>query len=376
LRTASNVRTGCSGRLVFCIALALVLAAARAVAQHDPASQTEELPALSVETIGIEPTVAMTGDVLTAAYRVRFKNLTAQGKEIIVLEDRMAPDKLPFAPFDGLGLEVDKRQVGDEHVWDFVYRLRIVRPVKEVQVVRSLTFYWLIRDFGQKIEEARVLQAETAPLQVRYVSTITDEPVLDVRDEIDLGSFRRRALVSRGIAWIVAPLPLAFWIVAAVRSARRPRQIPAGRQLDDIDASDTPLAAAPSSRQTQQNLLRHLRELAALAGPPGAPASADLHRRLVVSLREYLLAHIPALNPGDTAKEIRRHVETLRDGKRAELLAVLSGRLVAYQDALERNEPAPIGDPAAEARAIQAVVNALRWRGRFNERLAAMVRRS
>ena len=370
------MRTGSPGGFLLCIVLALALSAARGVAQEDSAARAEDLP-LSVETIGIEPTVAMTGDVLTVTYRVRFKDLTAQGKEIIVLEDRMAPDKLPFAPFDSVGLDVDKRQVGDEHVWDFVYRLRIVSPTKEVQVLRSVTFYWLIQDLGQKIEDVRVLQTETTPLQVRYVSTITDDPVLDIRDEIDLGSFRRRALLFRGIAWIVAPLPLVLWVLAVVRSARRPREASGARPLDEKDESDPPLPAPLSTRDTRYRLLRRLRELAALAGPTGGPTSLDLERGLIVSLREYLLAHIPDSNPGDTAKDIRRHVETrLDDGKRAELLRALSVRLVAYQNALEHGEPAPIGDPAAEAREIQALVNALHWRGRFTDRLAAMVQRS
>ena len=80
------------------------------------------IPPLSIETIGIEPTVAMTGDILTATYRVRFQDLIAQGKEIVVIEDRMAPDKLPLAPFEAVGLEVEKHQIGPEHVWEFRYR--------------------------------------------------------------------------------------------------------------------------------------------------------------------------------------------------------------------------------------------------------------
>jgi hypothetical protein len=181
----------------------------------------------------------------------------------------------------------------------------------------------------------------------------------------------------RGIAWIVGPLPLAFWVVAVVRSARRPREAVAARQWDEKDESAPPLPAPPSIRDTRYRLLRQLRELAALAGPTGGPESLDLERGLVVSLREYLMAHIPDLNPGDTAKDIRRHVETrLGDGKRAALLMELSNRLVEHQSALEHGEPAVIGDPTAEAREIRALVDALRWRGPFSERLADVVRRS
>src|SRR5438105_3542721 len=80
-----------------------------------------EASLLSVETVGLEPTVGKTGDDITATFRVTFKDLIGEGKEILVLEDRMAPDKLPLAPFEAIALAVNKRQVGELHVWDFVY---------------------------------------------------------------------------------------------------------------------------------------------------------------------------------------------------------------------------------------------------------------
>ena len=71
---------------------------------------------------------------------------------------------------------MEKHQVGSQHVWEFRYRLRIVAPKKDVLALRSFTFFYLVRDLGQPIEDARVLQAETMPLEVRYVTTITGEP--------------------------------------------------------------------------------------------------------------------------------------------------------------------------------------------------------
>jgi len=94
-------------------------------AQDAPHGRRPDLP-LSVETLPHEPTVVKSGDLITAAYRVRFKDLIADGKEIVVIEDRMAPASLPVAPFDAVALDVRKRQVGKEHIWDFVYRVRII----------------------------------------------------------------------------------------------------------------------------------------------------------------------------------------------------------------------------------------------------------
>ena len=50
---------------------------------------------VSVETLEIEPTVVKTGDLIIQTYRVRFPDLINEGREVIILEDRMAPENLP-----------------------------------------------------------------------------------------------------------------------------------------------------------------------------------------------------------------------------------------------------------------------------------------
>lgn len=351
------------------VAALVWLAASSSLAQEAARSHPEELP-LSVETVGLEPTVAKTGDLVTAAYRVRFKDLIAEGKEILVLEDRMEPDKLPLAPFEGVALEVRKRRVGDEHIWDFVYHLRIVAPAKGAQVLRSVTFYWLIRDLGQKIEDARVLQAETDPLPFYYVTTITDEPVLDVRDAIELGAFAGRAVVFRTVAWVVAPLPLALWVLGLVAALRRPKPAARPKLAEEPDEVEAALPASPTIRQARRNLRRHLRERGDLTLSDNGRGPGDLDRELVLSLRDYLMAEVPDLNAGDTAREIKRHVEeSLGGGSRKETLSALAAYLVTYQNALERGAPVPATDPAADAREIEALLQRLEWRARVVDRL-------
>jgi hypothetical protein len=328
---------------------------------------SSSIPLLSVETLGIEPTVAMTGDVLTASYRVRFQDLVAQGKEVVVIEDRMAPDKLPLAPFEAVGLEVQKQQIGPEHVWEFRYRLRIVAPKKDVQALRSFTFFYLVRDLGQELEDARVLQAETLPLEVRYVSTITGDPVLDVRDQVDLGSFGSRIALLRGIAWLIAPLPLLFWTAGALRAARRPpvsrREVAALEPRLDVAA---PVAPPPTVKQARHALMRRLRMPATSIDLSNGRTLADFQRDVVISLRDYLLAEIPSLNPGDTAKEMRRRIETLAGPpRRSDVLKQLADCLVTYQTALERGEPAAVLEPSADGRAIESLVSSLRWQSRL-----------
>ena len=76
-----------------------------------------------------------TGDLIHQTYRVRFPDLVSEGKEIIILEDRMAPENLPVHPFEGVSLNVQKRLVDDEHIWDFEYGLRLIAPDKAFYVL-------------------------------------------------------------------------------------------------------------------------------------------------------------------------------------------------------------------------------------------------
>jgi hypothetical protein len=70
----------------------LAAAPAAVAAQHAP----EGL--VAVETLPPEPTVLTSGDAVRMTYRLRFPDLTEQGKEIVVLEDRMAAAALVVPP--------------------------------------------------------------------------------------------------------------------------------------------------------------------------------------------------------------------------------------------------------------------------------------
>ena len=115
---------------------------------------------IQVETLELEPTVVKTGDVITQTYRLRFPDLISEGREILVLEDRMVPENLPVHPFEAVTLDVYKSQVEDEHIWDFEYGLRLIAPEKAVYVVPSFSFYYLMRDLGEDIEDAEIQQVD------------------------------------------------------------------------------------------------------------------------------------------------------------------------------------------------------------------------
>ena len=329
-------------------------------------SETEQIPAeasvVQVETLELEPTVVKTGDLITQTYRVRFPDLISEGKEIIILEDRVAPENLPVHPFEGVSLEVDKRQVDDEYIWDFEYGLRLIAPEKAFYVLPGFSFYYLVRDLGEDVEDVEVEQVDAAGGFVRYVTTINDVPVLDIRDTIELGEFQTRATGFRILAWGVAPLPLLVWFVMLVRQVRRPDEVSEDqqREADELERLEAQIPVAPSIWQARRALIGGIRALEDLA--PGANGSAlhDVQRTLLISGREFLQAEIRELHSGDTPKDIQKHIEGLPEGARKDALLALAGRLVTYQHGLERDAPEPIADPPGEARELTSSIGQLR----------------
>ena len=343
-----------------CVAVVACLAAGAALSAQEPAPGADASP-IAVETLEIEPTVVKTGDVITQTYRLRFPDLISEGREILILEDRMAPENLPVHPFEAVALEVRKGRVDDEHIWDFVYDLRLIAPEKAVYIVPSFSFYYLLRDLGEDIEDAEIQQVDGGQSLVRYVSTMTDVPVLDIRDSIELGEFASRATLFRTAAWVIAPLPLLVWALLLIRQARKPEEISTevAKELEELERLEAMIPAPPSIWEARRTLRRHVRALQDAAVSDNG-ALRDLTRDLVISTREYLRAELPELRSGDTPKDIQRHVGGLKDGGRKEALAALSSRLVAYHGGLERGDDAAIANPFEEAELLDASLSALR----------------
>lgn len=330
---------------------------------------------VQIETLELEPTVAKTGDTIYQTYRVRFPDLISQGREIIILEDRMTPENLPVHPFEGVSLEIEKRQIEDEHVWDFVYGLRLIAPEKALYVLPGFSFYYLVRDLGEDIEDAEVQQVDGGGNLVRYVTTITDVPVLDIRDTIELGSFQGRATLFSTLAWGVAPLPLLVWFVLLFRHARRPRVVTDEQKedADELTRIESEIPVPPSIWEARRALTSRLGALGNLPrATPDKPQDSvtltkleGLERDVVIGTREYLQAELQELRSGDTPKDILAHVETLKDGARKRALLQLSSRLVAYQSALERGGVEPVPDPGKEAQALTNSLTQLRPHNRL-----------
>ena len=357
-------RTRILGGLIVTIVVALLSLATQVTAQPqpEPANEPDAASPVQVETLDLEPTVVKTGDLITQTYRVRFPDLISEGKEIIMLEDRMVPENLPVHPFEAVSLDVRKRQIEDEHVWDFVFGFRLIEPEKATYVLPAFSFFYLVRDLGEDVEDAEVHQVDGGGGLVRYVTTLTDIPIIDIRDTIELGSFATRATVFRTLGWTVAPLPLLVWLIMLVRLARQQTTVSEIQQLeaDELDRLEAQIPPPPSIWQARRNLLLQLKVLEALPPSDSGTALRDLERNLVIAGREYLQAELRGVHTGDTPKDIQRHIDGLEDGARKEGLRALVSRLVDYQSGLEYGSPHAIGDPMAEAQALRQSLTMLR----------------
>ena len=210
---------------------------------------------------------------------------------------------------------------------------------------------------------------------MRYVTSITDEPLLDIRDTVELGTFSGLATFFRALAWVVAPLPLLVWLVMLVRFARKPKAVSIEKQQeeDELARIEAQIPVLPSIWEARRAVGRELAALRRLPRDAGADQLADRQRSLVLALRDYLQADLPGLVPGDTALDIQRHVDGLKDSYRKSALGVLAGRLVAYQRGLETGAPAPVEHPAGEARMLGEALYRLRPYVRMMNNLKALV---
>ena len=241
-------------------ALAFALLLPTSLLAQPPDAIDAPMGPVRVETLELEPTVVKTGDLSTQRYRVRFPDLIDDGQEIIVLEDRVAPETLPVHPFEGVSLTVEKTRVEDEHIWDFIYGFRLVDPNKMTYVLPNFSFYYLVRDLGEDIEDAEVQQVDGGQGLVRYVTSVTDEPLLDIRDTIALGSFANQATFFRPMAWTVAPLPLVLWLVMLVRLARKPKGLSVEKQQeeDELAQIEAQIPTQPSIWEARRAVGREL----------------------------------------------------------------------------------------------------------------------
>ena len=229
-------------------------------------------------------------------------------------------------------------------------------------ILPNFSFYYLIRDLGEDIEDTEVQQVDGGQGLVRYVTTIHRRAGAAHPGHDRAGSFAGRATFFRTLVWTVAPLPLFIWLVMLLRLSRKPKAISMEKvqEVEELARIEAQILVPPSIWEARRQLNRQLSAMQDLSPSADAVALAGFERGMVLSLRDYVRAELPDVRSGDTALDMQRHVEGLTDGPRKEALRTLTARMVAYQHGLERSEPAPIESPSSEAASLEEALRQLR----------------
>ncbi|MEK9180452.1 MAG: hypothetical protein AAB897_03510 [Patescibacteria group bacterium] len=309
-------------------------------------SETRTSP-LIVETQKPSTTVVKTGDQFQQTYRVRFLDLSHRGKEIEILADEMQPDKLNFAPFEATRLEITKNKNGKEYDWDFTYTLRVINKEKGEYAIPKIKFLWVVKTLGGNEKETKVREFETEGVRIKYVSTITKEPHLDIRDETDLGTFWPYAYAFWALSVLVALLFLGYlW-----------------RELRKSSAEKTPAEQAQTRRQAYRKIERLIAEIETLGkNEPTEDSMALCVLKFMELERKLLMLELPEECNAWTAQEILGHVDKLKSGRRKATLAQLAERYAFYEKAAISGK-IPRVDAGADLKNAKAIFRKLKFWG-------------
>ncbi len=324
----------------------------------------QKVSPLIVETLQPTPTVVKTGEPFQEIYRVRFLDLGAQGKEISILLDEIKPGgaQAPtFSPFEVVNLDVKTRKVGDESVWDFIYTLRIVDPRKGDYRIPKIKFYWVIKGAGavsKGSKDASVREFETEEVPITYVTTLTRDTRLDIRDTADFGNFRKYRYAFRIFSLLLFLLVAAYFVKIAIRFL--------WPKNDDLE-SISEYRGEILPQRTYHEFRRGLRELEksslALNSAEGDPEKRmRIEEKCHELTRMLLLIEAPSLSWSSTPRELRSGVNNLKEGWRKELLSGLADRLVAYDVDIESGVRALPVIPMDDVRILRSFYQKLWWR--------------
>lgn len=350
------------------LAIAILLIATPGYAQ--------EVSSIVVETPKTaNPTTVITGQLLTQTFVVRFIDLTDEGEEIIVQEDGLNPGMLgnfEVLRLDPVKLTPPPKQFR-EHWWYLTYTLRIVNAKKGPYIIPPLTVPWVKKRVGQNISDPSLkvnTDFKTNEVHINYVTIIPEkETNLDVRDEMNFGSFSSKAVELRVYSWLLGTVPLLIFVTLLVRNRRSVRRTKESDSQISPEAEDTSLSVLKvvSKKKALRNLRRRV--------PPddfykliGVATNEDLFRvevRLSEPLNDFLRAEL-SLNVGATPLEMAAHVEQkLKDGRRKKLLLRLTETAVLYYQDVERGKCLSSADFSVRTTDLRQALKDMRWYSRL-----------
>lgn len=347
--------------------------------------RAQEISALIVETLKTTtPTVVKTGEPFEQTYKIRFLDLTEWGEEVVIREESLNLSMLgdfEVLNFDSAERRVEERGGAKEHIWFLKYTLRIVHPEKKGYKIPSLTIPWVLKKIGQQDNDPSLMlrtNIRTDEVHVSYVTTITLDPFLNIRDRIDFGDYHRGAAVLRWISrGLTAAALFLVWMVISLL-LKRPKNM---EERADADADQAAISYTVSPRLSLQAVRRNLRQVVRRMKKANAQTPAEVRLEIakaaLAALKSFLKVNLPRAKIGSTPLDLLYYVEheVKSRSKRIAYLA-LAKTVVAYQADVDGNQMVMTAQPALEAKRLRGLLRGLRWYGRLGSGLTHLLKQA
>lgn len=308
---------------------------------------------LRVSVLPPTPTVVKSGEEFSITYHLEFLDLSYKNEEIIIETDKLQPVNVVIFPFEAVGLDLNKRKEGNVFIWDFRYRMRIVDKEKGDKKIPAITFRYIRKLVNDPIEKGRQkeFKAPEVNINIKYVSTITKEPALDIRDSFAVSRHDWLQKISLAVVWIsLASFGALIFGLVYFAKIRRKAKIVSLKKAGN--GSPIKLVIAPgwsfcSPRKARKNLGKIIRLAQKTIGkdsPLNQAQLLSLENELFVGLRELMFANFPALSIGYTPTEAADYFrKNIRGKYRCQIWLEITGLWIALLNGLDRQEPSTLG---------------------------------
>jgi hypothetical protein len=316
----------------------------------------QEVVPIGVETIGDfpTPTTTRTGESFTQVYRISYIYSENWDRKIIITEDNMVPSVLSLG--DGAELKVTDSRLSDpiitegresgteEHSHYLYVTFRMINPTKDAYVIPRLKIRWAYQIGDEIISQDPI---ETEEVYFNYVTTVTQKPVIDIRDSTDFGDYSERVNLFWKVSRIWAPagvLVSLSILVVSLRSVRRRRSEKSADKIVQEDKAKFIIKQKHVSfRRAYRDLLRAVNSLKALNSIPNKIGDINKVKnalnKIFVATDVVLRTQLKGFNPGDTATlDMEPYInKNIKPGNYKNALLFLQKGLADYQTAKQSN---------------------------------------
>lgn len=342
-----------------------------------------------VETLEPTPTTIKTGELFVQLYRIRYLDLSEEGIDVTINEENL--NLRTLGEFEVLSFCIDKGQLSGpcaglgggsikkdflERTWYLKYTLRIISPKKGTYKIPPMTVFWTEKNIGQAASEAepKSMQVEKEVF-VNYVTTVTENPQLDIRDNFDFGAFSTKSFVYKLAFWFcIAGIP-TLWLLLLVVYLRSPASEPKISLTERVADGNLSEGFTPyqplSKRESFKALRKVIKKFSVLTGDAKNFDGSKIRAELVGAIMDFLKTRTPKSNIGMTPFDMSKFInETMAHTSNGANLLIFSKRALRYQSDLEEGRDGKSWgiNPIYDAMVLKKTLSRFRWYWRLINR--------